>query len=59
MKVIGRDNYNRDNIDDILVKDNLTEDEANKLAEEMDRSGNPDRSYIAVADDYELYEWEP
>lgn len=62
MKVIGKDMFCRDHISDILIKNNLTKEEANKLVAEMEIKDNgpfASRSYYAVEDDYELYEWEP
>lgn len=61
MKVIGVDNFGRDNVDDILVKENLTECEANKLVEKMNSELNKYSSYFykVKADNYKLFIWEP
>lgn len=60
MKIIGRDNYNRDNVSDVLIAEGLNEHYAEEIAELLNDHGrNPDRYYKAVADDHVLYKWEP
>lgn len=61
MKVIGRDNYDRDTVDDILVAEGLNEGPACRLAEEKNAEGGERAPYfyVVVADDYVLKHWEP
>jgi hypothetical protein len=61
MKVIGRDNYDRDTVDDFLVAEGLDEAAACKLADEKNKTATSLSPwfYVAVADDYVLKHWEP
>ena len=62
MKVIARDNYDRDTVNDILISGpGLGEQEARELADQKN-AGVGDLSpwfYEAVADDYKMKVWEP
>lgn len=62
MKVIGVDNFARDNVDDVLIESNLTPEAAEAKADELnEKYSGPDapRFYRAVADDHVLKVWEP
>lgn len=56
-KVVLVDNFDRENIPDQLLKDEITEEEANELADEYNRchQGSYDWYARAVADDYRLW----
>lgn len=57
-KVILTDNYDRETVSDKLIKDNLTQEEAETLATEMNAGvweDGPDY-YKAVEDSYELWD---
>jgi len=61
MKVIAVDNYGREYYSDKLIQDNLSEEDAQQLAnkknEEADSHG--DWYYRAVKDDHTLWEFQP
>jgi len=61
MKVIGTDNFCRDDVSDFLVKAELTEEEADSMVTELNsKSGDMGPTYYkAVEDGYRLYIWEP
>lgn len=60
MKIIGKDNYGRDNVSDVLIAEGLNECYAVEIAFLLNEHGrNQDRYYKAVADDHVLYTWEP
>lgn len=60
-KVIAVDNYGRDTVSDELVADCPNRLTAIDMARRLnDESGlNASKFYRVVADDYELYKWEP
>ncbi len=58
-KVIAVDNLNRDYIDDKIVKDNLTNEEAIKIADEYNKSINNTWYYRVVKQDYPLLSFNP
>jgi hypothetical protein len=55
MKLIKIDGLNRDYIPDVLIKDNLTQEEGNKLLQEMIANYGSDLVWFElVHDDYRL-----
>jgi hypothetical protein len=59
MKIIGKDNYDRETISDVLVAENVTKYYANLIVTLLNNSpvvGEND-FYVAVADDYQLYKF--
>lgn len=61
MKVVAVDNFDTELIDDILIKDNLTKEEADKIVKEHNDKMHEHsaRYYRAVEDNYKLYKFEP
>lgn len=62
MKVIQVDNFDRDNIPDMLVEGpGLTKEEADWIASDLNSREGPhtDRYFLAVPDEYKLKTWEP
>ena len=62
MKVVAIDNYGRETISDVLIKDNLSIEEADALAWRLNsKAGDetPEKYYVVKNDDYELYEFDP
>jgi hypothetical protein len=62
MKIIGKDNFDRDEVSDVLVAVNVSETMAPIIVDALNsRSSGPqaDRFYKAVPDDYKLYEFNP
>lgn len=45
-KIIGIDNFDRESIDDILVKDKLTKEDADKFCEELNASTHDNHPYF-------------
>lgn len=60
-KVIATDNFDRDDVDDKLIKENLPMDEAKKIADEMNLGSAVYGRwfYKAVEDSYKLKEFTP
>jgi hypothetical protein len=61
MKIICKDNYDREHVSDTLVCENVNEYYANhitKLLNEKEGDHSPDY-YRAVPDDHKLYKFEP
>jgi len=64
MKIIGVDNFARDNVSDILIAENVQNKE---FAEVMQRAlndkycnhENASTYYVIREDDYKLFKWEP
>lgn len=59
MKIVGVDNFNRDNVSDFLVCENVDEYWAEIICEELNNklSGETSREFFMVKeDDYKLYE---
>lgn len=60
-KVIRCDNYDREMYSDVLIAENLSEAEAQKVADAM--NNDPNRAdahfYKVRGDDYKLFEYEP
>jgi len=61
MKVIGKSNFDNETVDDILIDVNLTKENAEQIANNMneDCAENSKYYYKAVEDDYVLYRFEP
>lgn len=61
MKIIGKDNLDRDHVSDELVCENVNEIIGRKIVAWLNEwSGdNGSRFYELVADDHKLYAWEP
>jgi hypothetical protein len=62
MKVIGVDNFGRDNVSDKLICGGLNKYYANLIATLLNENGKDPHTpyfYKAVEDDYELYKWKP
>ena len=63
MKIIGRDNFDRDYKDDILICENLTADQAQWIVRALNivycKSENSPTFYQAVEDDFKLRKFEP
>ena len=60
MKVVLVDDLNRETVNDVLLKDNLGLDEANKLAEEYNNHNKYSGYYALVKEDsYILYKYDP
>lgn len=56
-KVVLVDNFDRETVADILLKDDITDSEASQLADEYNASHGSNWSYFAraVNDDYRLW----
>jgi hypothetical protein len=61
MKIINKDNYDRETHSDTLVATGLNEHYAKRIVDLLNKEEGPDSSsfFKAVPDDYKLYEWEP
>lgn len=61
MKLICKDNYNRESISDSLIAENVSEFWANQIKTALnDKMGENSSTFVdAVQDDYELYQFEP
>lgn len=62
MKVICEDNFNRENVSEIVVVDNVDEVWANKIKDALNRVFSGDRAdkhYRVEKDDYKPYVFEP
>jgi hypothetical protein len=57
MKVVGIDNFARETVADILVKENISLEEAGRLASELNSgvAEEPSRWYVVRSDDYQLW----
>lgn len=61
-KVISIDNFGRETVSDVLVKDMLTDEEAKVMAKDLnEKFGGPtaSRFYVVKPDSYQLYRFEP
>ena len=58
MKIIAKDNYNRDTINDILIAENVANWYADKIVNFLNNFDKSDRVYTAENDDYKLYKYE-
>jgi hypothetical protein len=59
MKIIGVDNYDRENVSDILVAENVNEYYSKLIVKKLNVGGDESRFYKAVNDDYALYVFDP
>ena len=63
MKIIGADNFDRDNVDDVLVCENLTEQRATFIVRALNivycKSDHSPTYYKAVDDNYKLRSFTP
>lgn len=61
MKIIAKDNFDRDNVSDILIAENVNEFNANHIAKLLNDSEGAMSPYYykAVEDDYKLYDGSP
>lgn len=59
MKIIGKDAYNRDHVNDILVCTNVLERYIQIITDVLNKGATSDYFYTDVPDDYELYKFEP
>ncbi len=62
MKIICKDNYDRESVDDKLVCSNVSEYYGKIIVESLNNKLSGDRSsdfYKLVDNEYELYRWEP
>ena len=61
MKIIGKSNFDDGLVADILVKDNLSEEEAKRITDKMNGKSSYYSTYyyVVVPDDYSLYQFEP
>ncbi len=56
MKVIVKDNFDRDYISDYLYKENVTREEGDKICKEKNKYDQQQDFYVVVEDDHKLYE---
>lgn len=59
MKVIAISNLTDERVSDELIASGLTEEEAVRMAQKLNKKISDDYSYIVRSDDYELYTYEP
>ena len=61
MKVVLVSNFDLYTVNDKLLKDNLSQEEANKIAEDYNNSHSENSDYYAQVkdDDYKLYRFNP
>jgi hypothetical protein len=60
MKIIRKDNFNRDTESDKLVCENINNSYGKRLVDYMNNQmAGFDIFYELVEDDYKLYKWEP
>lgn len=61
MKVVLVSNFDLYTVNDKLLKDNLSQEEANKIAEDYNNSHSENSDYYAQIkdDDYKLYKFNP
>lgn len=57
MKIIGKDNYNRENVADVLIAENVDPQKLDVLVDTLNFkfSEYTDYYYMAVKDDYRLW----
>lgn len=57
-KVIKVDNFNRESVSDVLVKDNVSEEEGDNICKEKNKdcSDTSEWYYMCVSADYELWD---
>jgi len=63
MKVIAKDNFDREHISECVIKENITQEEAEKICKEHnDQLCDDDYGgmfYVVKPDNYVPYKWEP
>ena len=62
MKVIKKDNFDREHISDTLVAENVSEYFAKEIVDLLNGKFGGDYAddyFVAVPDDYKLYEYDP
>jgi len=61
MKIIAHDNFDRENVDDIVVAENVPAYWANQIVDALNRgvAANSARFLKAHPDDYKPYEFKP
>lgn len=62
MKIVGIDNFNRDNVSDILIAENVKEFYAKAITKFLNDnfcSKRSDTFFVTKEDDYKLFIWEP
>jgi hypothetical protein len=62
MKIITRDNFDRDNVSESLVAENVPECYAKTIAgflNDLFGGNNAPNFFVAVPDNHKLYIWEP
>lgn len=61
MKIIAKDNFDRENISEFVVATEVNKYYANLIAKLLNNRGSDDQPYFykAVPDDYKLYTFEP
>lgn len=61
VKIIGKDNYGRDNVSDFLIADNVSRSYAESVIKFLqERVTGDDSTWPVIVDiDYKLYEWKP
>ena len=61
MKIIGKSNFDKDTVDDILIADNVSREYADGILDYMNEnfaSSSSDYYFFLVEDDYKLYTFE-
>lgn len=56
MKVIAKDNFDRETISDQLIKPNVSQIEGDQIVNNLNKSENQNWFYVVVEDDYKLYD---
>lgn len=61
MKIIIKDNFDRDNVSDVLVCENINKEFGEKIVNLLNikESDNSPYFFKLVENDYKLYEWKP
>lgn len=59
MKIIAKDNLNRDTVSDVLVCENVEPNWAEQIITALNETHQGGHWFEAVEDDYKLYTWEP
>lgn len=55
MKIVGKDNYNRETVSDVLVAENVKEHYGKRIVKFLNER-NSNTYYELVEDDYKLYD---
>jgi len=60
-KIIGKSNFDLDNVSDILIADNLNKYYGEKIVKYLQDNTRDNDTYFPrlVEQDYKLYKWEP